>query len=188
MASTPRFSQWKFSQPRPEPRMSPSAQSQRCRNEAIRLAVMPKMGVRRATRRMVLSPRKGPVRGSGGELVIRNALVFRSETPSNLQNPRGKTETAEHGHQPRSRVQPLVQKIADKSTEGDSANEGEGELKAKHGLLNKLRRLLPGLVRSGIVGPIVQRRSAPGAGTVQDTTPPRATQTPPPSAPLSGRC
>src|SRR5580704_5946381 len=132
MASTPRFSQWKFSQPRPEPRMSPSAQSQRCKSEAMRLADMPKMGVSRATRRMVLAPRKGPVRGSGGELVIRNALVFRSEAPSNLQNPGGKAKATEHSHQPRSGVQPLVQKIANKSTEGDSTDEGKREFKTKH--------------------------------------------------------
>jgi hypothetical protein len=81
---------------------------------------------------MVLSPRKGPVRGSGGELIIRNALVFRSETPSNLQNPSGKAEATEQRHQPRSGVQPLVQKIANKSTEGDGTDEGKGELKTKH--------------------------------------------------------
>ena len=81
---------------------------------------------------MVLSPRKGAVRGSGGELVIRNALVLRSQTPSNLQNASGKTEATEYCHQPRPGVQPLVQKIADKPAEGDGTDEGEGKLQTKN--------------------------------------------------------
>ena len=53
-------------------------------------------------------------------------------------------------------MQPPVQKIADKSPEGDSTDEGEGELETKYGLLNELRRFLAGFVRNGIVAVIAQ--------------------------------
>jgi len=84
---------------------------------------MPNVGMRYAIRRTALPPTEAGISSEG--LVIIIARIFRSKPSRDLENPAGEAEAAKQDHQPGTRRQPLIEKIADESSYRNRRYEGE---------------------------------------------------------------